>query len=116
MHRQYILALIVLLTLAGCAAHEYRDLHYQAGITPPYKFSVGDTVNILTNDAREHEFEVIEVSDTGITGENIEIAYSDIRIARVKQIDKGETAANWFDSMTVTILVLMSVALIALGG
>ena len=116
MLKKHMVALIVLLTLAGCVAHKYRDLHYQTGGSPPYKITVGDTVNILTSDAREHEFKVIEVTDTGIIGEDIEIAYSDIRVARAKQVNTGETVGNWLSSISVAVLVLMSVAMITLGG
>ncbi len=69
--------------LAGCTSQE----HY--GASQPHNFSkadfwVGDFVSITTSDGQKLELEITEVSETGISGKDVEFSYEDLRDLKVK--------------------------------
>ncbi len=86
-----------LLILASCASHTavYPDpVNIQSVIEP------GDTVKIVTKDNQETEFEVTEVTDEAIFGENIKVLLSDITGMKQETVSAGKNA------LMITILTV----------
>ena len=50
----------------------------------------GDTVKIVTEDNKEIEFVVVEVSDEAIIGENEKVLFTDISILEEMNVSSGE--------------------------
>ena len=55
------------------------------------QIEVGDKIKIIRNDLTDVTFEVGAVSDEGISGDGVFVAYSDIRQVQVRQFSTGKT-------------------------
>jgi len=81
------------------------------------QIEVGDKIEIVRNDLSEVSFKVNAVSDEGISGNGVFVAYSDIRQVRISQFS---TAKTW--SLIAGIVVIAAVAVaasdpgVSLGG
>lgn len=97
----FVIALTLALVL-GCT--QYRALEPEGGIEPYQRLSVGDRVAVITADARMVNFKVTGISDSALIGDAVEVPFTDVRIVRIKRIDKSATAAG-----AVTILFTIGV-------
>lgn len=55
------------------------------------QIEAGDKIKITRNDLTDVTFEVGTVSDKGISGEGVFVAYSDIRQVQVREFSTAET-------------------------
>lgn len=79
--------LLFALILGSCASHTavYPDpVNIQSVIKP------GDKVKIVTNDNQETEFEVTDVTDEAILGENQKVLFTDIAKLQEQTVSAGE--------------------------
>ncbi len=73
------------------------------------QIEVGDKIKIKRNDDTDVTFKVSAVSDEGISGDGVFVAYSDIRQVQVSQAGSGTT-------LGIVAGIGLLVALIASGG
>ncbi len=98
------LALLIFAT--GCST--YQRLPGTDAATVKSQVDVGDNVKITKINGEKIEFEVSEVSNTGVGGEGQFVAYADIQEIRSPQISTGATVGV---SATVGALLLLFIGL-----
>ena len=108
-HMFHRILLLCLFLLTGCVSHEYKSLVRLDSHIPPYDFSVGDVVTVITTKEQSFEFKITEVSETSILGKNIEVKYDEIQAAKVKQVDGLKTFDNVGNSL-LGIEIIIGVA------
>ncbi len=73
------------------------------------QIKVGDKINIIRNDLTEVTFEVTAVSDKGISGNGVFVAYSDIRQVQVRHFSTVKTV-----SLVVVIVAAVTIVIASL--
>ncbi len=86
---KFIIYLVLIAFTAGCTT--MRSLPATDAQSLASQIEVGDKINIIRNDLTEVTFEVAAVSDEGISGDGVFVAYSDIRQVQVRQFSTGKT-------------------------
>ena len=84
-----IIYLVLIAFTAGCTT--MRSLPATDAQTLASQIEAGDKINIIRNDLTDVTFEVGAVSDEGISGDGVFVAYSDIRQVQVRQFSTGKT-------------------------
>ncbi len=111
-------AACILVLLCSCATQE----HWPSGSArdtpnlPPYSqedFSVGDRVVVHRNDGRRFELVVEAVSETGISGEAIELAFADMDLAVV--VNDENKGLQIFGTAALAAFVVLLPFLISAG-
>ncbi|MEX2150479.1 MAG: hypothetical protein WD793_09680 [Steroidobacteraceae bacterium] len=92
------------LFLQGCTTMQPVQVP-QSG-TGPAAVQVGDTVELTTRAGRQHRFQVTEVTDDALVGQDMRVSYADI--ADLKTARQDETKSK------SVMWVLGGVALVAL--
>ncbi len=102
----YIHFLIIIFLIASCTSN--KTIHpYPANIQS--EIQPGDKIKIVTKDNQEVEFEVIEVNDEYIIGENIKVPITDIT-----DIEE-ETASGGEETLLISIFTFSLAGYLALG-
>lgn len=83
---RFMISLVLLLNLAGCATVPEHVAVPPDGTMATEVF-VGSQVRILKNDGSETEFRVLEVTPTGLRGEDGWVAYQEMRSLAVLRRD-----------------------------
>jgi len=100
---------IVPLIFSSCASHtaiEANTSDIQTHIQP------GDKVRVVTKDNEESEFEVVEVTDEAIVGENVKILFADI--AQLEEVKTSNLVQVAF--ITVLLAVVVGALLVSSAG
>ncbi len=111
-----IIYLVLIAFTAGCTT--MRPLPANDAQSLAGKIYVGDEVRIIRNDDSVANFKVSAVSDEGISGEGMFVAYSDIRQVQVRQFSTAKTVGL----VAAIVVVLGAIAAsssgpgISLGG
>lgn len=108
--------LLSLMLITGCTSLKPVEMHppqLQQTITKDAIIKVGSEVKIYTSDGENHEFEVLTVSETHITGENISIEIKDIVALETREFSGGKTT---FLVGSLSVLLYYIVAAIALAS
>ncbi len=86
---KFIIYLVLIAFTAGCTT--LRPLPAIDAQTLASQIEVGDKVKITRNDLTEAAFEVGAITDEGISGDGVFVAYSDIQQVQVRQFSTGKT-------------------------
>ena len=86
---KFIIYLVLIAFTAGCTT--MRSLPATDAQSLASQIEVGDKIKIIRNDLTDVTFEVGAVSDEGISGDGVFVAYSDIRQVQVRQFSTGKT-------------------------
>ena len=89
MVNKLIINLILIAFTVGCAT--MRPLPATDAQSLASQIEVGDKIKIMRNDDTDVTFKVSAVSDEGISGDGVFVAYSDIRRVQVGQTGTGTT-------------------------
>jgi hypothetical protein len=91
-----LVMLMALLCLSACA--RYHTAKSPSGIPALHELSVGDTVEIVTADVKEYHFKVVDITETSLVGNNVEVPFEQIRILEVRRIGRPKVRgedAGW---------------------
>ena len=105
--KKFIVYLVLIAFTAGCTT--MRPLPTTRVQSLATQLVVGDEVEIVRNDSTEVTFEVTVVSDEGISGGGVFVAYSDIRQIQVRQHSTAKTVA-------LVVAIVLAVGAIAAGS
>ncbi len=86
---KFIIYLVLIAFTAGCTT--MRSLPATDAQSLASQIEVGDKIKIIRNDLTDVTFKVSAVSDEGISGVGVFVAYSDIRQVQVRQFSTGKT-------------------------
>ena len=89
MVNKFIIYLVLIAFTAGCTT--MRSLPATDAQSLASQIEVGDKIKIIRNDLTDVTFEVGAVSDEGISGDGVFVAYSDIRQVQVSQTSTVKT-------------------------
>ncbi len=104
---KFIIYLVLIAFTAGCTT--MRSLPATDAQSLASQIEVGDKINIIRNDNTDVTFKVSAVSDEGISGVGVFVAYSDIRQVQISQTGSGAT-------LGIVAGIGILVALLASGG
>ena len=83
--QRLVVYLIIMSVVAGCTT--MQPLSSTSPSTALNAVDVGDTVRISKNNGTEVTFEVTKISRRGIEGENVAVAYRDMRAIHVQRLN-----------------------------
>ncbi len=86
---KFVVYFALIALLAGCASFE--TLPGTDAQSLASQIEVGDKIKIMRNDDTDVTFKVSAVSDEGISGDEVFVAYSDIRQVQVRQLSTLKT-------------------------
>ncbi len=86
---KFIIYLVLIAFTAGCTT--MQSLPATDAQSLASQIEVGDKIKIIRNDLTDVTFEVGAVSDEGISGDGVFVAYSDIRQVQIRQSSTGKT-------------------------
>jgi hypothetical protein len=95
-----VICIVLLAFVAGCTTMRALPSNDAQSITS--QLTVGDEVQITRIDASVVRFKVDAISDEGLAGDGVFVAYSDIQQVRVKEFSAVKTVG-----LVVTILVIV---------
>jgi hypothetical protein len=78
------------------------------------QIEVGDEISIVRNDLTDVTFDVDVVSDEGIGGDGVFVAYADIRQVQVRQFNTGKTVG--FAAILVALVITIGSSDIGISG
>jgi hypothetical protein len=84
---KFVIYLVLIAFTAGCTT-TMRSLPTNDAQSLASQLEVGDKIKIIRNDDTDVTFEVVTVSDEGISGEGVFVAYSDIQQVQVSQVNQ----------------------------
>ena len=90
---KFVIYLVLIAFTAGCTT-TMRTLPTNDAQSLASQLEVGDKIKIIRNDDTDVTFEVVAVSDEGISGEGVFVAYSDIRQVQVSQVRQVSTGGK----------------------
>ena len=99
--------LVLIAFTAGCTT--MRSLPATDAQSLASQIEVGDKINIIRNDLTEVRFEVTAVSDKGISGDGVFVAYSDIRQVQVRRFSTGKTVSLVVVIVAAVIITIASI-------
>ena len=105
---KFIICLVLTTFSVGCTT--MRSLPATDTQSLASQIMVGDKISIVRNDLTDITFNVSIVSDEGIGGEGVFIAYSDIQQVQVQQFSTGKTLGLVAAAIAVLALALASSA------
>ena len=103
---KFIIYLVLIAFTAGCTT--MRSLPATDAQSLASQIEVGDKINIIRNDLTDVTFEVGAVSDEGISGDGVFVAYSDIWQVQVRQHSTGKTVG-----LVAAIVASLAIAIAA---
>ena len=101
---KFVIYLVLIAFTAGCTT--MRSLPTNDAQSLASQLEVGDKIKIIRNDDTDVTFEVVTVSDEGISGEGAFVAYSDIRQVQVSHASTG-AKVGWVAAMVVVFVALL---------
>ncbi len=101
---KFIIYLVLIAFTAGCTT--MRSLPATDAQSLASQIEVGDKIKIIRNDLTDVTFEVGAVSDEGISGDGVFVAYSDIRQVQVRQFSTGKTVG-----LVAAIVAVLAIAI-----
>ena len=101
---KFIIYLVLVAFTAGCTT--MRPLPATDAQSLANEIEVGDKIKISRNDYTDVTFKVSAVSDEGISGDGVFVAYSDIRQVQVRQFSTGKTVG-----LVAAIVVVLAIAI-----
>ena len=107
-----ILITSLLFLICGCVTHEYVPLEKNTNVALPYDVAIGDTVKLITKQPNSFEFEITDISEDALIGENVEVAFADIWKLQKKEVDKATSAGV---SIAIAWGAALMVAMVALA-
>jgi len=102
---KFVIYLVLIAFTAGCTT--MRCLPANVAQSLASQLEVGDKIKIIRNDDTDVTFEVVTVSDEGISGEGVFVAYSDIRQVQVSQASTG-AKVGWVAAMVLVFVALLA--------
>ena len=99
---KFIIYLVLIAFTAGCTT--MRSLPATDAQSLASQIEVGDKIKIIRNDDTDVTFKVSALSNEGISGDGMFVAYSDIRQVQVRQFSHAKT---W--SLIAGIVVVVGV-------
>jgi len=99
-----VICIVLILFVAGCTT--MRPLPATDAQSIASQLEVGDKVQITRSDASEVTFKVESISNEGLAGNGIFVAYSDILQVRVREHSTAKTVAL----VTAILVVLKGLA------
>lgn len=110
---RFILAIaFVTANIAACSSFQTDATTSTATVISELK--IGDTVEVVTVDARKLRFTIEAIEADALVGKEVRVPKSDIRIVSVKQFDAGKTAVAGVGSVAVIVGVLLIAAIAVL--
>ena len=103
---KFVIYLVLIAFTAGCTT-TMRTLPTNDAQSLASQLEVGDKIKIIRNDDTDVTFEVVTVSDEGISGEGVFVAYSDIRQVQVSHASAG-AKVGWVAAMVVGFVALLA--------
>ncbi len=100
---KFVVFFALIAFLAGCASFE--TLPGTDAQSLASQIELGDKIKIMRNDDTDVTFKVSDVSDEGISGDGVFVAYSDIRWVQVSQ-QSIVKSAGLMVGITVVILAI----------
>jgi len=107
-----LLTIIAISFMFSSCATKYNYV-YPDSLTIEMEIKPGDDVKITTIDAKEHEFEVVEITDDAIVGENQKVHFDDVLRIHEKT---DETITSPFVKYPLYALLITFDVAAALGG
>ena len=107
---KFIIYLVLIAFTAGCTT--MRSLPATDAQSLASQIEVGDKIKIMRNDNTDVTFKVSAVSDEGISGDGVFVAYSNIRQVQVSQTSIGKTLGL----VAAIVVVVGAIALSDTGG
>jgi predicted small lipoprotein YifL len=107
--------LLLALALAACTSLKPLEIppeQLQSMIAKGEVIAIGDNVKIITNDGKQHNFKVTEISETVVSGKNAKISIPDIVALETREFSGGKTALLT-GSVYVVYVLLAAVASVA---
>ncbi len=109
MVNKLIINLILIAFTVGCTA--MRPLPATDAQSLASQIEVGDKIKIMRNDDTDVTFKVSAVSDEGISGDGVFVAYSDIRQVQVSQTSMVKSLG-----LVAGIGIILAALLVSTGG
>jgi len=110
---------IVILLITGCTTLKPVEMspeQLHARISAGEVLNEGDKVKIVTTDGKIHQFEVTDINDTSIVGDDVEVRIVDIVALETREFSGGKTAALVGGSyVALGMLIALAVSGIAVG-
>ena len=103
---KFIIYLLLIAFTAGCTTMQSLPATDVQSLAS--QIAVGDKIKIIRTDETDVTFKVNAVSDEGISGEGVFVAYSDIR-----QVQVSKTSAVKTVRLTVGIVAVAAIVLLA---
>ena len=98
--------------MLGCTS--FRTAEGQSTEVTVSELAIGDTVEIITADARKLRFTIEAIEDDSLIGDDIRVPINDIRLVSVERIDPGKTAAAGITTGAIVIVALVIVGIAVL--
>ena len=105
---KFIIYLVLIAFTAGCTT--MRSLPATDAQSLASQIEVGDKIKIMRNDDTDVTFKVSDVSDEGISGDGVFVAYSDIRWVQVSQQSIVKSAGLMVGITVVFLAIALSSA------
>jgi hypothetical protein len=109
MVNKLIINLILIAFTVGCTT--MRPLPATDAQSLASQIEVGDKIRIMRNDDTDVTFKVSAVSDEGISGDGVFVAYSDIRQVQVSQTSMVKSLG-----LVAGIGIILAALLVSTGG
>lgn len=109
-----LISILVVINLIGCSTlqpieAQPKELHDR--IRHEHIVKVGDRVRIITEDAKEHQFQVTSIDANQISGESVTIPIESIVALETREISIGKTTL--LAGGTIGIVFLLFLVIIA---
>lgn len=88
-----LLPIVLSVFLLNVACTEYRLVQPDDGEPAVTNLAVGDTVEVVTADAQKVEFEITAIEKDALVGEDVRVAFSDVRLISVRQLAVSRASA-----------------------
>jgi hypothetical protein len=105
------IAVIVVNLLAltpGCT--NFKTVNDQSTAIAISELALGDTVQVVTADARKFRFKIEAIEDDALVGKDVRVSIEDIRLVSIERVDPVETAVAGVGTVGLVLLVLLIAA------
>ena len=102
---KFIIYLVLIAITAGCTTMGPLPVTDAQSLSS--QIDVGDKIKIIRNDLTDVTFKVAAVSDEGLSGDGVFVAYSDIRQVQVSHASAG-AKVGWVAAMVVGFVALLA--------
>ncbi len=106
--------LMIFMLVSGC--HTMQTVAYAEWSSLKGRVEAGDTVEVVTRDARVEKFVVTQVTDDALVGADMRVARQDISRLQASQVHKGRTFGAAFGAAAAVLVILLAAATASLLG